>query len=458
MVILVKPITGSNDIQCICKYMINIEQNKNIFDEQGQENKTPLCDTPFNNYTHQRVDYDMTVSFGVILCYVDDDIHSIRDSIQQNIRRLSFTIPNEYYPIHTSFSKSTTYTMINKKASFDSITTTSRYGRSYRKIIIDENGIKTACETGSRFVWFVHKVTNFPYLKIPELSLPSHPIYLLRSISTIIYDKLNLFNMEHGTKQLDYPKLSQYNMFKLGKISSECIKISNIFGLDYEIIQSYYDYDIKFNYDMKLTNTHKKVNYTKFKIRRLNPKIKWHNQLCEQFDYEKQETLEEQNSETGKPLFRNDVCFVSGIPLYNNVYLLKVASINNDGVVKSSKSYIMVNSFVYHMTHIINDKPHTFTDYLAHYKIKILKIYISSYKRTDIDVIKTISNNKISQLKKKIMISIITNGVCIDTHLNKCYTADIDDKVVYIGKDSITDLDIIIYHKTDTIIFQYQYI
>ena len=45
----------SLDIDLICKTMINIEKNKNIYNLHGSENPLPISNTPFNSYTHKQV-------------------------------------------------------------------------------------------------------------------------------------------------------------------------------------------------------------------------------------------------------------------------------------------------------------------------------------------------------------------------------------------------------------------
>ena len=66
------------------------------------------------------------------------------------------------------------------------------------------------------------------------------------------------------------------------------------------------------------------VDYTKYEIRRVNILKKWYDQINDMFDYKKQEELELNKDESGKPSFPNDVCFISQMPAYGPFYMVKI--------------------------------------------------------------------------------------------------------------------------------------
>ena len=61
--------TNQKFIQQICKTMINMEHNKHIYNSDGVENPPKLADKPFNIYTHKQVDYNISISVGVVIIY-----------------------------------------------------------------------------------------------------------------------------------------------------------------------------------------------------------------------------------------------------------------------------------------------------------------------------------------------------------------------------------------------------
>jgi hypothetical protein len=450
------------DIDIICKTMINIEQNKNVFDINGETNGLPMCNVPFNSYTHQQVDYEMDVSLGVLVLYIPNAVenhNTITSMLINKFREIGGIDRITKTPIISGSNKSTTYTLLNSCVNCDVENSTSPYGIAYRKIIMGDYNIKQACETGSRFVWSIQLIKKDNYLAISELYSGSmKPTYLLRSISTIIYDTADIYYMPHGTKQLDYPKLKQYNMFKNNQISPESISISQIFGLGMEITKCYYKKMTNDNvYIHRNRHNTKIVDYTKYNIRRLNPNKKWYMQLQEPFNYEEQEILENDNIETGKPPFRNDVCFITGSPLYNKVYILEV-QYNSDNKTPdpSTKSYIFIGAFTYHMSFIRRKNNLVLmTAFFEKNNIKILQTFITNFDRTEFDAINMIPNKLLHPMKKNIMLAISKNGILSKNHdrTEAFYTVDVQKNIIYVGFKNLYDGHLVKYQNTDTVLF-----
>ena len=195
MVLFIKPVTSViDDMDLVCKMMINIEQNKHIFNINGTLN-TADTKKPFNNFIHQQVNYEMTVSMGVLLVYIPVDIIRYVD-IEQRLLHIfrENTEFNDYetkVPTNKYLYNSTCYTLLNTKCINSTITLTTTSGTAYRRIINNIHDIRKCCESGSRFIWLV-QIIEKPYLQIPELSIKiPNKIHLLRSISTIITMDLN---------------------------------------------------------------------------------------------------------------------------------------------------------------------------------------------------------------------------------------------------------------------------
>lgn len=455
-----------NDIDILCKMMINIEQNKNIYDKHGNANH-PNIRKSFNSYTFQQVDYDISVSVGVLLLYMPSNTNLIYSDIIfmliSKFRELDI-ITELKIPVSTELYKSTTYTLLSTQSSTERITSNSVYGTSYRKLINNDYDVKKCYESGSTFVWLV-KTINYRsdnYLQLAELNTNIPPkSYLMRSISTIIYDYNHIFNEKHMTKQLDYPLLSQYNMFKNNQILDEAIYISDTFGLDYEIVKCYrptISSRIFFNEtdDAKISI----LDYNEYEIRRRDITKQWDKQLSESYNYNEQELLEKNINESGKPSFPNDVCFITGMPLYQKAYLLKVAYITNiitGEINEKTISYILVSPYVYHS--VFNKKTNIyFKSYLQSKKITILEVFISNIHRSEYDAIDMIPNKLIKPLKKEIMLSISKNGVYNMTKNNCLYTVNLNKNCIYLGINNFNDTDVINYQNTNTVLFNWKLI
>lgn len=443
----------TDDANVITKMMFNIEHNKNIYKLDGILTSAEQANKSFNVYTHQKIDYEFSVSVGVLLVYCDNDIMApnvISRLLTEKFRNLG-NGPSLHVPVKYGRSNSTTYTLLLKKPDeFNTNISTTSYGSSYRKIITSICDFKRCRDTGSKFIWLVQVISRNPYLHIAEFSQRNmDKLYLSRSISTIIYDAQNMFNIQHGTKQLDYPYITQYTMFSNGQILKEPIYISNTIGLDYEILKCYIP-DLQFDYCLNNQITHDIVNSCEYEIRRRNPNKKWHIQLAESYDYTEQEDLESKIEENGKPPFPLDVCFITGTPLYDHAYMIKVQKTNEEKI----SSYIYVHKLLPHVPFKHKFKTILFKDYLQKNGFRLISTYIVKIERSEEEAISMISNKKINPLKRDIMISISTNGALYDQNIHgKLYTANIEKNVIYVGIMNMNTIDIADYQKTNTILF-----
>jgi len=465
MVLFIKDSIPEINIDLLCKMMLNIENNKNLYNINGAVNNNNISNRPFNYYTHNRVDYEINVSFGVVLFYTSDEsinYPNIDKLLCESFKKL----PNDMSkkaPVKIGSYNSTCYTLLSKApdASVANITSSSSHGSSFRKIINTLYDVRKCCESGSKFVWLI-QIVNRKYLQVSELnSIPQTNEHLSRSISTIIYDKLNLFNVSNGQKQLDYPSLNQYNMFKNNQILSEHICISNIFGLDYEIIKCYKP-NITQEFIYNVYACYSYVDYNDIEIRRVNPEKKWSVQIVEPFDYKEQESLENDIEENGNHVFRNDICFITQAPLYKNVYVLKVAALINTNTCEiddNTISHVLITPYILHITFVVGDKKHSFESYLKTKNIMLLHVYMTNFPRSEIDAISLIPDKSISLLKRNIMSAISVSGACYRKDMYSIgsevlYTADVNNNTIIIGCDNLYDFDIIKYRNTNTILFQ----
>jgi hypothetical protein len=471
-------------IDLIAKQMINIEMNKNIFDKIGNRIPTNLC-TPFNIYNINQVEFNISVSTGVILMYLpnvyDTIIKSFINAIVNRIEILDNELSNNSLTtldklIDIEAYKSTTYTSITKKINIMDYPKTNCVGRIQprRKILINGNEIKRNHDNGVLFVWSLKCINKDNYLSIPEVSvLIQEQTYLMKSISTIIVDKIDLFNIPSFTKQINYPSLEQYSIFDNKQILNKQIYISLMFGLDYEILKCY-KHELKlpkknimeislklipytdlsissFCFKNKHNNVKSLDNQHKKQIRRRNPKKEWYNQLRESFDYKKQEEQELNINESGKPIFPYDVCFITNAPLYGNAVVLKVSYKNKE----NTNSYILICKLLYYIPFIIDNKEVCISTYFKLKNIEILESYLTNMVRTESDAINMIPNTLIDPLKKEIMESISINGAYHKLIHNRrlLYAINIKKNKVYLGMTNIYDSDIIEYKNTNTILF-----
>jgi hypothetical protein len=445
MVIFVKG-TDIIDVKKLCCIMSNIEKNKNEYNMDGTLNKTKSSKKSFNKYIYNQIEFDATVCCGFLVIYsnnlnIPDLINKLTYEFDKN-----FNGDESYYPSSSTYYKSSQHTVL--------LSNTTKKGTSsqmkkmpypYRFLCTNQSEIEKQLKIGARFVWYIHLVNqNDKYIQIQELcdKIPSK-IYLKRSISTIIYDSMNIFNVKPNLKQLDYPYINQLTQTLLPikiRVESRC-------GLDHEIISKWMDV----NKPLYLTTIkYKKCNYSHYITLKVNKDISWENQLKKElskpFNLEKYKQSE----------LPDDICFISRSPLYGNIYIIEFNRKIPINVDNGVKCYISINSYVFHSmfgnSYLL--------EYISKKDILINKIFISSYPRTELMVINMIPDNIINKVKKNIMRCISENGACIDKiniRDNKLITYDAEKNIIYLGLPNY--IYVITAHKyknTNTVLFSWQ--
>jgi hypothetical protein len=458
MVLFIK---GSNDIDItkLCRLMVNIEKNKNLYNMDGTLNITKTANKSFNKYIHNQIEFDATVSCGFLILYVDKvDMIEFIKKLNNNFNDNFNKVDDSYYPFCVQNYNSTQHTAILKKhngyttASVLNIQNHSRYLTNNMSII------QTILNCGVRFVWYIHHATeHLPYIQIQELctSVPNK-MYLMRAMSTIIYDSIDIFKVKPNLKQINYPSINQLTQ----NLQPIKIQISMMYGLDYEIMSHWIGYIDKYPL---LCVSCKKCNFT-YKTCKVNEKITFYKQLRQELS--KPFNLEEYNQSE----LRTDICFITRSPLYGTVYILefnRIPALNLNVVADVDtvfptnnipggldKCYITINAYTMNLLY----ENMTLPNYLfKKYKILVVNKYISTYERTELMAINMIPDDSISKVKKNIMRCVSKNGACIDDRMykfKKIFTYDIENNIIYIGVPGVVYA--ITLHKfknTNTVIF-----
>jgi hypothetical protein len=458
-----------DDMSHVCKMMINMERNQFAYKMNGAQN-TEATPAAFNKYMYKQVEYNINISYGVLLIYTDDT--SITHIRITNILKEFFqnfdVFDAQARACVSEHNASTQYTLVNKLDDDAVVTSTCSHDKAKRRFIINQSDIKKYCSAGSKFNWFVNIIKKpsaravglSRYLHVAEYSkLPLDMRYLNRSTSTIIYDGINLFNAKSGTKQINYPSIKQYNLHTQNRLLNVSICVSNIYGLDAEIHKCCcLDKQLLSNQHSNTRKVFNVVDIDDFEIRRINKSKKWYEQIDEELNYLEQEDLESKSEEIGKPPFPDDICFITHVPLYANVYLLKVGK--PGGIAGHANiSYIMINAYVYHTTKTgkIGLSLEEYVKRVSGYDV--METCIIKYPRTELEVIQNIPSNQIDPIKKEIMECISKNGGFSTPSFyessSALYTVNLEKNIIYVGTKNIYASDLCTHINSKTIIFRY---
>jgi hypothetical protein len=471
----------------IAAQMINMETNQLVYDNNAKELYADTKDAKrpkFNIYTHNSVEFDFSLTTGVVVLYLKSDSEYTRTDhatiITEEIRK--FPIPLNFTEIISNSSKHYIVAknkLLGNTTHFQNSNNSSENNKPcYRKIIVDPYYLKKAISTNSaNFIWLIviKNEGNFrgSHISIQELD-PDIPtqLYLNRSISTIIYDDINMINIRNNAKQINYPALTQYRMFSQNQILEEPIYISWEGGLRFEIYFQFTGNHPRLNKQILSVDTMlnsgnnmyipigSELKLKNVELKRLNPDKPWEEQLLEPFDYKKQEEDEINLCDEGKPMFPNDICFISKIPLWEKFYVVKIKNATSEFDIAVAPSVV----------HNMIRKKNIYIDFVDHisektYKnVSMVSLRICAHPRTFLEVLDMIPN-KINPIKKNIMRCMEMYGSysTSNDYGNKTnnsrysrsyYVMDKTIDQIYVGLLSCNDTHISQYQNTNTIIFR----
>ncbi len=395
MVVIIKGNSQDDDVDRIAKTMINIESGKYLY----RINNEPTTMVKFNKYKTRSVEIDCIVVKGIIIVTGTTDIANLVSCLKTRCSNLQ--------PDKINYMKCVNNTTIT--------TNEKRYSRSI---------FHFRCSSyGNEFIWCVHSIQNRDSneLFIAEYSNKLNHDYLNRSISCIIYDNNNTYNTFNYVKQLNYPSITQYTAYINKKMTTEFLYESTLKNIvSYNILYSY-----EKNSGITCRRITSKVEYVdkfdELKIRRVNLKKKWYDELKKKYDYDEQEQVESLCEEIGKPEFPNDVCFVTHSPLYNCACALYLQN-------ESKEQCIILVS-----PHIVDSEINgeLFTDVLKRLAgFDIVKKTIVKINKTAVDVINTMN---ISPVKKKILTGISKYGVLQNIVKHPIILSKDDENQLYVG-------------------------
>lgn len=425
------------DIDRIAKCMINIESNRIVYNEYGEKVDKK---EKFNVYQDEFVEYDFILQYAKIILYLRPDQNFSYCEIQNKIMNLTIPIQNF---IHKN---SDNYNLIEIKPSNTITKNNCGYSsKVFRFITSNFDSFKKSLKTDRiSFSWFIEKFNKTNSFYIPELypKIPPEE-YLNKSIFTVIYDGVGMFQNNKIIKQINYPSLKQYYMYNKCKIIEEPIYISLKEGLIYEIY-NYFKGSLpklylphKVERNMKYNLKYK--DFPDYNIKRVDLERTWEDQILDDFDYKKQEEIEKNLNKEDKNKFRNDICFISRIPLYDRYYIVRISN-------KTCEFNIAVSPCGFEIFMCLSQIIYKDKGY------KILSVIERNYskKRKFLDVLDTLAINPI---KKNIMKCIELYG-CYMTEKMELYTVDKKTSQIYVGLEQIGDADIIKYSNTNTILFR----
>jgi hypothetical protein len=314
-----------------------MEANRHIYDEKCVELPIEEQQKSFNLYTHDQIEYNFDIHTGRIVLYTEDfDYTFLVTKLTELLSDMGRT--RRFIPCNiSSSSKNSNYTKIVQSCN-----------SADRVFVKTEKLLRTySVSKLYKFVWHVVEYTSINTINIPELSVHKNvnKEYLFNSVSTIIYDKLNIFDITGNIMQLNYPTLEQFTAYKLGKVVESSVVISGTFGLGVEILKHYMS-SVKIPYDIYNNVQYTRVELNDFKtfdtfnLQPINIELNWESQInninhtradiCQSSDYN----------------LSTNICFISHMPLYGYVVVIELGIKNPDGSFKNIK-HIAISEVVY---------------------------------------------------------------------------------------------------------------
>lgn len=435
-----------NGLMKIAQTMINIENNQDIFTQDFKKNQNPT--TGFNKYSANNVLYEVSnPTHGTIIIYSDK---RLTDTIHRVSTRNS---PQILYLINKLRDNLKTIGILSKiQPSVEShpYTLLTNENVITRNIICTNEGFKR--NYGASFIWEITIVDLHNYNKTTLLT-PNYSTksltddYLAKALTTIIYDSCDLLNMPY--KQLNYPSLTQYKLYQRGKICDDEVTIHSKYGIELELAKIFTDKRYLSNKIPGRFIISEAVKYESLKIRRVHPTKDWIETIKEEYNYEKQEKDEIELVAEGKPVFPNNICFISKMPLSS----VAIASFITN--IETGQEFCILISPAMDFA-VDNDyKPIIYEHILYANGFVITSKYYVECPRSTLEVIDIIPNT-VNPVKKKILKAIEKYGIFsskVGYHRTEYLTIDVEEQEVYIGLPSFDDVDIMRYKNTNAILY-----
>jgi len=280
----------------ISKEMINIETNKTYFDKDGAFVPKPKIN--HNIYNIKDVEYNMYLNRGVVIVLSDGPMHT---SIIKTIRSLKeLYIPN--IKVKRGVKNTTQYISVTTKSPMQ---TEYLYNSQIKPHFNNTN-----------FTWYIFNkmcIHNSP-LYVPFLSKPLDQPMQILSLSTIIFDNLNTFNIPDYHLSPDMPLLESYSKHFTQNIYPEKIILHEYYGIHLEIAKHFICNKYKHNQVRKIYKPIywiKWENLNLYTILATDGSVPYYEQIKHQ---------------AFRPIKPDDElkCTMTGIPIYEDCYIFDI--------------------------------------------------------------------------------------------------------------------------------------
>lgn len=314
----------TKDTDRIIGELINIVYGVTFY-ENGEMMKEPK--PKHNTYIIDNVEYE--VHPNITLIYLHTDNSNFRDALSARIKLFDEAIQNKYgkREVPIGFPGSTQYLLMeNANVSINTI--------PIGYVITDGviNWTNTLPYGFSHLVYLISKIGALYNLPIPGISANQFSTEVnLMSLSSIIYDDSNIYNITDGIRSPDYPCIDKYNNYQNENILQEYIYWNYFTGLMFHIMHlSGFDNLI----GDKQTTIPKTINRTllwaKWEWLKLfnspNLEIPWAEQIVRGLLDDDDSLIDESLTEVNKKSKGSEryKCFITGIPIYEDCYVFDI--------------------------------------------------------------------------------------------------------------------------------------
>lgn len=296
---------GDNPIDLIAAEMVNITFGETIFGEDGQ-----LLDVKIpghNTYLVDSVEYQIMPNCGYVYILANENnISHISGLINSKFSDKMMRAITKYRDLQVPVASvgTTQYVMV------DMIPPPA--GRGVVVELGDSHtGLRgTPFYSGDKFVWMIPPTLSMP---ISDLVGDNTVVY---SMSSIVLDTLDVIDLPSGYKSVDYPRYSDYKIYKQNRLLEEEVHFDATHGIHRELL--------------KHIDGSPKIKQSKYRFHNVKEPIK-----LVKYEWLKPYTASESvltyielidrgflDIEQSEEVSLN--CFITGLPLYDDCYVFDI--------------------------------------------------------------------------------------------------------------------------------------
>lgn len=324
--------TFAQSLRKIVGEIVNITYNKTYYVDGVLQDKPK---TKHNLYICESIEYEIIPNMGYLYLYRKDDMHdagSFSEIDESTVRVIAVEFGKMLNEVVSKFGYENVSIPIAQPGTTQYLLMNNPADKQQQGVVKFTENIDVTIDNLAEtdFVWqIISKEVEIPYVT-PNTT---------KSLASIIFDEIGIFDLPDGYRNANFPSLAEYKIATSGRLSQNLLVANINLGLTFEIPKHYMpaeELDALLDYPKKKTNKiryigeetnaiftqcQRVIHFVKYEWLRFYESDKYSDlNIYKQVKYGMfDKELDPDDERTSKP-----VCFITGIPIYGDCYVFDI--------------------------------------------------------------------------------------------------------------------------------------